>query len=235
MKLRKHIIDGKQLLFDATHDFCEWRVKTLLTKEPYTIEWMSTFKDTDVFWDVGANIGLYSIYAAGIVGVKKVFSFEPESQNYQQLNQNIHLNKLSHSIKAYCIGIGDRNGMDTLALSQFGFGRSGHTLGKVRDDTFTQGSVSYSIDTLVDIGMPAPTHLKIDIDGLEPLVIKGATKTLPNIQTILIELSHRNKQHVQLIENIMSYGYKYNQAQVDKTSRPPGSGFESYHEYMFYR
>jgi hypothetical protein len=47
-----------------------WRAETLLTKEPETIEWIETFNEESVFWDVGANIGVYSLYAAARLNTK---------------------------------------------------------------------------------------------------------------------------------------------------------------------
>ena len=67
-----------------------WRVTTFLTKEPETIEWIDTFAPGDVLFDIGANIGCYSIYAAS--RSVRVMAFEPESQNYALINQNIFLN-----------------------------------------------------------------------------------------------------------------------------------------------
>ena len=58
----------------------EWRARTLLTKEPETIEWINTFSDKDVFWDIGANVGVYTLYAA--LRNIAVLSFEPSPSNY---------------------------------------------------------------------------------------------------------------------------------------------------------
>ena len=52
----------------------EYRAKTLLTKEPETIEWIHTFGSDDIMWDIGANVGVYSLYAA--LRGNRVCSFE---------------------------------------------------------------------------------------------------------------------------------------------------------------
>ena len=59
-------VNDKNLLFFTPNDLCEMRVETLFTKEPETIKWIDNFsvKSNSIFWDIGANIGLYSIYAA---------------------------------------------------------------------------------------------------------------------------------------------------------------------------
>ena len=66
--------------------------------------------------DVGANIGLYSIYAAK-KNIKGVLSIEPESQNFAILNKNIYLNNLSNKITTLNIGFSDKNGIEKTAKS----------------------------------------------------------------------------------------------------------------------
>ena len=86
-----------------------YRAETYFTKEPDIIEWMDTFDGNTVLLDVGANIGLYSVYAA-LKGAKHLISLEPESQNYGLLNKNIHINNLSEKITALNVGLSDHNG-----------------------------------------------------------------------------------------------------------------------------
>src|SRR6516225_6500482 len=59
-------VDTKRgrVVFYCLGDLALWRARTLLAKEPETIEWIDSFRAGDVFWDVGANVGLYSLYAA---------------------------------------------------------------------------------------------------------------------------------------------------------------------------
>ena len=61
----------------ADSQAAEFRIKTLFVKEPMTIEWMHSFRPDEIMLDVGANIGMYSCYAAKIIGAR-VYAFEPE-------------------------------------------------------------------------------------------------------------------------------------------------------------
>ena len=70
-----------------------WRANTFDTEEPETIGWLDTLAADDILWDVGANVGMYSIYAARFRRCK-VIAFEPESQNFAVLVRNISLNGL---------------------------------------------------------------------------------------------------------------------------------------------
>jgi FkbM family methyltransferase len=223
----------KNFAYSTPNSFCEWRAKTLLTKEPETIKWLETFKPTDIFWDVGANIGLYSIFASVLTGCK-TFAFEPESQNYAILNKNILFNKVDSLVQAYSIGISNITEINSLNLSKFEVGNSGHSLGNSKLK-FSQGCISYSIDDLIDLGIPVPTHLKIDIDGLEHLVINGARKNLKSISSILIEINHDNEKHVAIINQLTEEGFTFDKDQVERTKRTKGQHFENYREYIFRR
>ena len=77
--------------FNVINDHTLWRARTLFTKELITIKWIRSFEKKSLFFDVGANVGVYSIFAA-INNSSKVYSFEPESNNFQVLMQNIITN-----------------------------------------------------------------------------------------------------------------------------------------------
>lgn len=190
------------------------RAKTFFDKEPETIEWIDSMSSDDALFDVGANVGIYSLYAA-----KKglnVFAFEPESLNYTELNRHIYNNNLTEKIKAYNIGLADQTRIDQLNLSTFKKGWSMHTATEARDfednqfePCFKQGLFIASLDDLASqFGLPVPTHLKIDVDGLEPEIIQGGLKMLANssLKSILIELNESCHADVELIKkfNIMA-------------------------------
>jgi len=117
-------VDG--MVFHTPNRHCAWRVETMYTKEPDTIEWLKSMKPGEVLFDVGANVGIYSIFAAKR-GVK-VYAFEPESQNFAILQKNIWLNKLDNC-KAFPICLSDIVKLDTLRLSGAMAGGSCHTFG----------------------------------------------------------------------------------------------------------
>ena len=84
-------IQNKKLGYHVPNKTAVWRVETLLTKEPATIDWLNRLDSSSILLDVGANVGMYSIYASALRG-SKVFAFEPESQNFSILVKNIFLN-----------------------------------------------------------------------------------------------------------------------------------------------
>ncbi len=124
--------------FCVPNQQCLWRVNTLFTKEPDTLEWISTFNKEDILIDIGANVGMYTMWAAMKQGVR-VYAFEPESQNYALLCKNISINSLQNQVSAYCVAISDDVGtnggafFDTLYLSDFSTGGSCHSFGEEVD------------------------------------------------------------------------------------------------------
>ena len=89
--------DGLRLKILTPNSLCEWRAKTFSTKEPETLEWIDSMQKDSILWDVGANIGLYSIYAAKRQNCS-VWAFEPSVFNLELLARNISVNGLSKQI-----------------------------------------------------------------------------------------------------------------------------------------
>ena len=94
---------NKNINFYSPNQTIEWRIKSFFTKEPETLEWIDSFDNSDKFvlWDIGANIGLYSIYAALKHSNCKIVSFEPSTSNLRTLSRNISINNLENKIKIF--------------------------------------------------------------------------------------------------------------------------------------
>ncbi len=192
-------VRGKTLKYQTIGRLPLYRVETLFSKEPETVKWLETLGSGDVLFDVGANVGMYSLYAAACGA--KVRSFEPLFTNYFILNSNINLNGLSHQVQAYCIAISDERRVDSMRLSSLGLGAAYSTFGENTtneaqgsfEPVFEQGAFSWTLDDFVySQGMECPTHIKVDVDGLEGKVIAGAKRVLqdPRLKSVLIELNH---------------------------------------------
>lgn len=200
--------------FDASDRRPAERAFTILSKEPDTINWIERYIGADdVLYDIGANIGVYSLYASRKRGAR-VLAFEPMCSNYDILNRNIFLNGLGGRITAYNIAFNDDTRFATLHLSGFLAGKSGHTFEKEdTDDTvFEQGMFGISVDSFVfDFGQPFPTHIKIDVDGNEPRIVKGMARVLadPRLKSVAIELSPTERPEDQgVIDAVTAAGFR---------------------------
>jgi FkbM family methyltransferase len=178
-----------------------------LSKEPETIEWIDGFAPNTVFWDVGANVGVYSLYAAKRRDIR-VMAFEPSAANYHILSKNIEINEMGSAISGLCIAFSDKSEVGYLnmsntipggALSCFGQSQETYAVcGKTYEVSFNQGMIGFTIDDFIEkFSPPFPNHLKIDVDSIEDKIIAGAAKTLENIQlkSVLIELDTEEKDY----------------------------------------
>ncbi len=236
-------VGNTKVVYATPNAMTGWRVKTFFTKEPETIIWMGEFGSDEVMLDVGANVGMYSIWAAKTRGVR-VYAFEPESQNYALLNRNIIYNHLSSRVTAFCTALSNDTGFDLLHLADFNFGRSCHSFGSTlnfrleeQKFAFTQGAFATTVDLLVQSGtMPAPHHIKIDVDGFEHKVIEGAKQTIagPTVRSLLVEINQNLAEHMDIVEYLKTLGFKYSQQQVGEAERVEGL-FEGVANYVFRR
>ncbi len=235
--------DGVDVRFHTPNSMLKWRVDSLFTKEPSTVEWIAGFAPGEVLVDVGANVGMYSIWSAKTRGAR-VFAFEPEAQNYSLLNRNIVLNDLSAAVTAYCLGLSDTAGYSTLYLADLRAGTSCHSLGEEVDfnhrptqASFAQGCISARLDDLVRDGVvPEPHYIKIDVDGFEPKVIAGARQVLssPRLKSMSIEINQNLPDHMQLVRDLNALGFRHDPAQVARAERKDGP-FKGCAEYVFRR
>ena len=178
------------------------RVRRFFTKEPKTLEWIDSFGTQDKFLDIGANIGIYSLYAA-----KKdlqVYAFEPQALNFAELYTNIYLNDLQHKITGYGIALTDVNSIEYLSLLSMVPGQSHNNYDISKHNQIKQGCAGYRLDHLVKQGViPQPDHVKIDVDGIESKVIAGGIDTISKCKSILVEA-----ENIDILKPIQDIGFK---------------------------
>lgn len=169
-------------------------------KEPETVAWLErTLRAGDVFYDIGANIGAYSLVAAKILprGLA-VHAFEPSIATHHQLFRNVLLNDAQGAIFPHLIALGERTALVTFNYRSLDAGSSLHTLGECVDykgDRFDpvlrQPVLGIRLDDLVErFGFPAPTLLKLDVDGTEFEILRGGPGVLasPALRSVLVEV-----------------------------------------------
>lgn len=222
-------VRGHAIKIVTESDLERFRARSYGTKEPETLDWIERyFRAGDVMYDVGANIGLYSLFAARrLDGQCRVYAFEPEALNYADLNRNIHLNGLSGTVIPCCLAITDALRFDRFFLNPSdavaGNGDGGlvpgsalHTFGVAEDfrhrafaAVHQQGMVGVHIDHLWSAwGLDFPNHIKIDVDGLEARVVAGASQTLADgrLKSALVEISADSVHERQIVETLLAAG-----------------------------
>lgn len=222
--------DNTEVKMDVATDIEKYRLETLFSKEPETICWIKELMRPDeVFYDVGANVGVFSLVAALFHKDIRVYAFEPAYHNFSKLCVNIIANNCQKVITPYCLGLGDVSHFGILNLIdassgsaghridsmqyQSGIGAAEHRSGEVFHPVLQQGIFAVTIDDLVHTyRLQSPHHLKIDIDGGEEKVLKGGAATLrETARSVLIEIDDKDGSVEAAVRSFMgSCGFNAN-------------------------
>lgn len=146
-------------------------------------------KKGDIVFDVGANIGYYSVLLAKLVGPKgRVFSFEPTNYFSQVLKKNIEVNN-SYNVETFNLGLSDK--AQDLEIHIDG---PSATLHDSVSAPYTNSEIIKLVpldDFIKQIDLERLDFIKIDVDGHEPFFFLGSGKTLEKFNPIiLLEISH---------------------------------------------
>ncbi len=178
----------------------EWEVKKFVNAH---------YKNYDIFFDIGCNIGTYAIMLAkrGL----RTFAFEPVADNYDAIRINLILNKLEDTVKVYPVALGASKYKTKFAFDLTNTGSS-HKADIETDDDYkpvkeqiVETQVLRLDDLLPELNLKKDDRIfmKIDVEGMESNVLKGASKflqTFPNI-LIVMESVHSGKEKLANILN----------------------------------
>ena len=186
------------------------RARSLFTKQPSTIAWIESFRPNSVFWDIGANVGVYTLYAARR-GDTSVVAFEPAAVNYFVLSANCEVNAFDDRVTCLLMGLGQGTSIAKLEVSQFEPGHSFSVKGKRGQQlSGRQSALVLSMDRLVDeFGLACPNYIKIDVPGLTDDIVAGGLQTLrnPAVRELHIECSLESKGGRRIGEMLHSLGF----------------------------
>ena len=186
------------------------RAMSLLTKQPDTIAWIDAFSPNSVFWDVGANVGVYSLYA-GLRPGTRIVAFEPAAVNYFLLAANVEANNLDKQVDCLLVGLGNERAIARLEVSQFMPARSFSFRGKKNQPyPGRQAALMVSMDQLIeDYGLECPNYIKIDVPGLTEKIVAGGAQTLQrsDVREVHIEFSPEAKDGPLVVERLERAGF----------------------------
>lgn len=226
-----------------------FRYTTFFSKEEGTLKWLrDNTKDGAVFFDIGANVGLYSLYCAKAAKDVRVYSFEPHKLNFATLLENIFLNGLESKINPLALALGDSSGLFRLNYNSIEYGASMSQLGhnQLSEERSFQPKLaelvnSMSLDDLIASGeVPKPDLIKIDVDGNELLILKGMTGLLKSAEgprSLQVEINPGQRDEV--VDLMKDCGYRLDHSHLTKSGEKQFQDEESYqtvpHNAVFMR
>jgi FkbM family methyltransferase len=195
------------------------RCLKIFLKEPGTVDWIDQYvKSGDVFYDVGANIGVYTIIAASRTGKKgRVYAFEPHGANFARLIDNITENDLQQVVFPNNFALNDEDGFFPFHYKSGDVGTSDSQLSTSRNATPDEAAAQISelkyattIDRLIDSGdIEAPQHIKIDVDGNEILILEGMNRLLAGPhRPISIQVEMNDPHQGKILEFMKEHQYR---------------------------
>jgi FkbM family methyltransferase len=185
-----------QMIFTVPNGLNQYRISTFATKEPETLEWIEAVPEGSILWDVGANIGLYAIYAAKARNCR-VFAFEPSVFNLELLARNIFLNALQSQVTIVPIALSDQLGSSMFKMSNTDWGGALSTFGESFDqngnamnEVFEYPTIGISMNDAVNLlEISVPKFIKIDVDGIEHFILRGGADVLQKVESVLVEIN----------------------------------------------
>jgi FkbM family methyltransferase len=189
--------DGNELRIRVTSASENLRVWPC-AKEPETVRWIvRTVKPDDTLYDIGANVGAYAlIAAAATAGRARVYAFEPVPSTFADLVENIFLNGTEDTIVAFQVALSDRTDLVPFEYVTTEAGGASHPGVRATAGATAAGrrhaALCYRLDDFARaFRLPPPTHIKLDVDGSEALVLAGAPGLLGlrRLRSVLVEVS----------------------------------------------
>ena len=238
---------GKEIKFFVPNQLLEWRVDTYFSKEPETLEWIDSFQEKDnlIFCDIGANIGLYSIYNSLKHPKSTTIAFEPSSSNLRVLTRNISINNLEKNIKVVSIPLTNKeNIFQEMKEGQFieggalnSFGEKFDFEGKEFKPTMKYNLLGTTINYFLENSiLDIPDYIKIDVDGIEHLILEGGDKFLNDkkVKSLSIEINENFKEQYDKVLNLMNkYGFKLIHKKHNDDMFTEQSKFNKVFNYIF--
>ena len=176
-RTQTHKVAGSTTDF-RTSTFTEFmRFRDLGGERPVIEDVVPRLQEDDVFYDIGANVGTYTCFAASKLGPDGAFAYEPEPANANRLRENLKLNGLDAEVIE--VALSDTDGRTVeLALSGGEAGEGEHAIATSTDGETIKVETARG-DTIIERrDLPKPTVVKVDVEGAELSVLRGLEGTL---------------------------------------------------------
>ena len=215
-------IEKKKIRFWTPSNYSKYSVENFLSKEKLVEKFISDIPDNEnnIFWDIGSNLGLYSIYCASKKEKVKIVSIECSPSAVLAISKNISLNNLHDRINIFPIGLTNiannflllRENRDSLGDQFNSLGEELNLKNKKKKEANKYKIYSNTVNNILENQvLEIPSHIKLDVDGFELEVLEGFDKFLNNkkIESIIIEMKYGSR----IID-----GYELDEESLEKRS-----------------
>lgn len=137
-------------------------------------------REGDLFLDVGANVGTYTVLASG-VSRATTWAFEPDASAVHDLSRNVEVNKLGDRVEIHAVALGPTDGEVSFTHGEGALNRVASA-----EDRDVHLVPQRTLDSMME--GRAPAKIKLDVEGYEEQVLQGATKTLANPELKVVSL-----------------------------------------------
>jgi FkbM family methyltransferase len=216
LNIKKIKLRGKDIKFYTPSEMSIVRAVLFGKKEKEVYDFIDRYLNKDdLFFDIGANVGVFSIYSS-IFRDANCIAFEPEFANLYLLKKNIILNNLTTKVNVYPCSINNQNGLSFLHLSSLESGSALHSISneniKTTDENASvvmkTGTYNLTIDEFVNQTKKIPKMIKIDTDGKELEILKGAHETLKHVSYIALEMPINSDKEKTCLEILDKNNFK---------------------------
>lgn len=203
-----------RLKFRIVNKVTFYRWWTFAFKEPEVFEWINQLPQGTVLWDIGANIGVFTLYAAKKSNIARVIAFEPESANVSLLVDNLLVNDASN-VEVVPLALFEESGIATYYRSdcpiggaESSFGLDVNEIGDVGSNRSRFQLFGISPSDAVGLGIQPPSAIKIDVDGIEPVILESLKPILGGVRHLCVEINtHNNQQTNEIAEILIQSGF----------------------------
>jgi FkbM family methyltransferase len=179
-------------------------------KEPWTVAFIESMEPEDTFYDLGSNVGSYALIAACLG--HRVVAFECGAANFAALVNNLALNRVLERVLPICMAVGEKTELQWLNYRDMRPGAASHVLGRSAPGDkpiwfHRQPVLVAPLDKIVaEWRLPPATHIKLDVDGSESLVIRGAEMTIRGAKALMVET--KLEEEPQMAEVLQMFGFE---------------------------
>jgi FkbM family methyltransferase len=226
------ISNDPTIWFRTGHGRLFWRATESPSLDLDTNRWITTFSNNDVFYDVGANIGLYSLMAAKFMQAK-VYAVEIDLMNNRMLYENIYMNNCQEKITVLPFGLDSSSHQEKLFLKTMSYGDALHNLRQPNEMVTNPSGIQVNVpvfrldDVIKILGLPSPTKLKIDVDGVDLDVLKGSSDALKTVNSLVIEYMPNSETRTEIHNFLTDCGITFDFDSIGENSWGTVDGFFS--------